>query len=394
VDRFEGVVVVGGGAVGLTIALALAQREVPVKVLEAAPALVEEYRASTFHPPTIEMLDGLGLAAGMIDQGLIADKLQYRDRRLGKVAEFDFGLLRDDTPYPFRLQIEQYVLAKAAYERLIALPGASVEFECPVSAVEQDADEAILTIGTASRTRQLSAPYVIGADGGTSAVRHSLDIAFEGMTYEDRYLVVFTKFPFHEHLTDLAYVNYVSDPREWFVLLRSPGLWRVLFPVQDETADAELTLDAAVQERLQGIVASPTPYPVIHRTPYRVHQRVAATYRKGRVLLAGDAAHVNNPLGGMGLNGGIHDAVRLSQALSGVWHRTLPDGELDAYSDERRGIALAHVQAQTKQNAAAISQADSTARERQQAELRETAADPVRAREYLLRVSMITGLTK
>ena len=393
-ESLSSVVVVGGGAVGLTTALALARSSVPVTVLEAAPTLVEEYRASTFHPPTLEMLDDLGLAKGMLADGLIAPTFQYRDRKEGLVAEFDLGLLKDDTRFPFRLQLEQYALAKAAYAELLRLPEATVRFGHEVTGVRLEGEGVVISVATAAGPVELGAPYVIGADGAASAVRHSLGVAFDGMTYPERYLVLFTTFDFAAHLDGLGFVNYVSDPEQWFVLLRSPGLWRVLFPTHAEESDRELELSEAAQEHLQRVVPMAEPYPILHRTLYRVHQRVADTYRIGRVLLAGDAAHVNNPLGGMGLNGGIHDAVSLAEALSAVWHGRASEEVLDEHAVRRRRIAIDYVQAWTHQNASNLSQSDPSARKRQQEELRATAADPLRARQYLLRTSMIEALRK
>ena len=391
-ESLSSVLVAGGGAVGLTTALALARAGVPVTVLEAAPELVKEYRASTFHPPTLEMLDDLGLARGMIDAGLIARTFQYRDRDDGIVAEFDLDLLRDDTRFPFRLQLEQYALSLAAYDALGRIPGADVRFGHEGTAVRSEGGRVIVTVATPGGQEELSAPYLVGADGAGSAVRRSLGLAFDGMTYPDRYLVLFTTFDFAAHIPGLGYVSYVSDPEQWFVLLRSPGLWRVLFPTKAEDTDRELELDETAERHLQYVVATPERYPVLHRTLYTVHQRVAERYRVGRVLLAGDAAHVNNPLGGMGLNGGIHDAVSLAEKLAAVWLGRAGDEALDEYADRRRRIAVEHVQAMTHGNAAAIGQTDPDARRRQQAELRETAADPERARHYLLRTSMIAAL--
>jgi len=391
-EQLSSVVVAGGGAVGLTTALALAQAGVPVTVLEAAPKLVEEYRASTFHPPTIEMLDDLGLAQGMLAKGLIAQTFQNRNRNEGVVAEFDLGLLKNDTRFPFRLQLEQYALSVAAYDALLRLPGADVRFGHEVTGVRLGGDHVVLDVATSSGPQQVSAPYVVGADGAASAVRRSLGIAFDGMTYPERYLVLFTTFDFAAHLENLAYVNYVSDPEQWFVLLRTPGVWRVLFPTDASETDDALEMDADSQEHLQRVVPIDADYPILHRMIYRVHQRVADSYRMGRVLLAGDAAHVNNPLGGMGLNGGIHDAVSLARALADVWHGHAQARALDEHAERRRRIAIDYVQAWTHQNAVAIAQSNPDARRRQQNELRATAADPERARRYLLRTSMIEAL--
>ena len=332
----DGVLVVGGGAVGLTTALSLAQKGVPVTVLEAEPELVKEYRGSTFHPPTLEMLDELGVGAPLIEKGVKADRVQYRDRDEGVVAEFDLGALKDHTPYPFRVQIDQYALVAMLFERLRHLSSAEVLFGHRVIKVSRDEGHATVTVDTPDGRRSFRASYVVGADGSGSAIRRSLGIEFKGMTYPNRYLTLFTPFDFARHLPGFASVNYISDAREWTIMLRSPDVWRVLFPIRPGETDDDALNEEAVEARLQGIVATDDPYPVVYSRVYSVHQRVAATYRQGPVLLVGDAAHVNNPVGGMGLNGGIHDAVSLSGKLARVWHGETDAGVLDVYAGERR----------------------------------------------------------
>ena len=285
---------------GLTAALALAKKQVPITVLEAEPELPKELRASTFHPPTLEMLDELGLTEKLIAQGLIADKFQFRDTKAGKIAEFDLAVLKDDTRYPFRLQLEQYALSVLAYEALQRLPNADVRFGHKVVNTVPAQDHVAVIAETPEGRRQFMADYVIGADGAHSEVRRAMGIPFEGMTYPELYLVQFTTFDFLERIPDLAHVNYVFSDEDWFVLLHSPGVWRILFPMRPEEAalDAlpdDATLELRGQACLQKVVATGQPYPVVHRAIYQVHQRVAQSYRSGYVLLAGDAAHVNNP---------------------------------------------------------------------------------------------------
>ena len=385
----DGVIVAGAGAVGLTAALCLGREGVPVTVLEAAEEIVREFRGSTFHPPTLEMLDELGVADPLIAKATIADRVQLRDRAEGLIAEFDLGLLKDHTRYPFRLQIDQYALATLLYERLRTLPEVHFEFGHRVTDVSLEGEHAIVTAETADGLVRYKAAYVVGADGGNSAVRQALGIQFAGMTYPNRYITLFTPFDFAEHLPGFAPVNYISDPGEWVIMLRSPDIWRVLFPTRPEETDAEVLRDEELQRRLQGVVATGAPYPITHRRVYRVHQRVASTYRRGRALLAGDAAHVNNPAGGMGLNGGIHDAVSLGDALAKVWHGRGDDRMLDAYADSRRRVAIEHVQTQTHANARFLSETDPAGRRLLQDELRRIAADRERTLEYLLRSSMI-----
>ncbi|MEL7209970.1 MAG: NAD(P)/FAD-dependent oxidoreductase, partial [Actinomycetota bacterium] len=311
------VLVVGAGPVGMVAAFGLGRAGVPVTVLERLDDLATESRASTFHPPTLELLADLGVVDDLMAQGLKAPVTQFRDRRHGPVAELDLGVLADDTPFPFRVQCEQHKLTRIIRDRLGDLD-VEIEYGAPVSGVSIDGDRAEVELGDGT-TR--SAPWVIAADGAHSAVRRSLDIDFEGETYPERFLVVSTELELRDHLPDLALVNYVADPDEWLVLLRTPDHWRILFPIPDGESDDAATTPERIQERLAGVLELGEPWPVAHSSLYVVNRRVAARMRVGPVLLAGDAAHVNSPLGGMGMNSGIQDAVSASRRLASVWGR-------------------------------------------------------------------------
>ena len=388
------VVVAGAGPVGLVSALLLANQGVKVTVLEAAPALNRDLRASTFHPPTLDMLAPLGLTDDLVAQGLVARYTQQRDRQEGVIAEFDMQLIAPDTDHPFRLQCEQWKLTQMIQAQLNAMPHVQILFDAKVTQVTQSADQVQVAFTQAEEAHSLQADYLIGADGAWSAVRRSLNIEFEGFTYPERFLVVSTAFEYADHLPRLSYVNYCSDPQEWCVLLRVPTLWRVLFPTKAEETDEAVLTDESVQARLQNLLPQAQAYVTQHRTLYKVHQRVAQRFRHGRVVLAGDAAHINNPLGGMGMNGGIHDAMNLTEKLLAVLQKGESDALLDQYERQRRTIAIDYINASTARNKRDIEERDPVKRKENQQALRELSLDPVRARAYIRQSSMIDALER
>jgi 3-(3-hydroxy-phenyl)propionate hydroxylase len=385
------VVIVGAGPVGLVTAAELIRRGVPVTVLEAGPELSGEMRGSTFHAPTLDMLDGLGAAQPIIAQGIVAPRMQYRSRDQGIIADFDFGVLADVTRHAFRLQCEQFKLTRILYGLLQDKPGFSLRLNAQVAACADHGDEADVRLENGER---VTGSYVIGADGARSPVRKSSDIEFEGFTWPERFLVLSTPFDFAELIPDLADVSYYADPEEWFFLLRVPGVWRAMFPVPAEVSDEATMTDEYARARFSRIVAGRDDYPIRHRTLYRVHQRVAKTFRLGRVLLAGDAAHINNPLGGMGLNGGVHDAFNLAEKLAQVWHGEAGADLLDLYDRQRRGVTVEYVQRQTIANKENLEAKEPEAQRAFRERMAETAADPAKAHAYLLGVSMINSLRR
>ena len=367
----------------------LASGGIDVTLLEAAPELPRELRASTFHPATLDLLDRFGVIHEMVRRGLIAPRFAYRDRRQGVVAEFDLGTLADVTNHPYRLQCEQYKLCEIMLDRFLSMANITVRFDAEVVGAADHGDAASVHLASGEA---LIADAVVAADGAASAVRKSLGLGFEGMTYEDRYLVLSTPFEMADHLDDLAYVNYISDPVEWLVLLRTLDLWRALFPVGDDETDAEALSDQSAQRRLQGIVLRDETYEVFHRTIYRVHQRVADRFLVGRVVLMGDAAHINNPLGGMGMNGGIHDAVLLGASLAAVLRGDIGADRLAHHAELRRNLAIDYVRRHTHENAQSLAAPDGTARQRALDQMAARAADPDEARAYMLQASMINAV--
>ncbi len=386
------ILVAGAGPVGMVAAAALAEAGIPVTILEAERDLPDDLRASTFHPPTLDMLERFGVVQPMIGMGLICPYWQFRDRATGPVATFDLGLLRDDTAHPYRLQCEQWRLTRLLRDRLAANPDVEFVYDARAEGVRQDADGVVLEVARPDgSTEEFAGAFLIGADGARSAVRKAVGVGFEGMTIPELYLTLSTPFAFHEAMPDLADIAYISDPEEWFVLLRTKSLWRLLLPTDPGEPEATLLAPERLEARMQGVLPTGTPYVLRHRTIYRVHERVAERYVVGRVALAGDAAHVNNPLGGMGMNGGVHDAMNLASTLVAVW-RGAPVETLGRYERQRRKVALDVVQAQALRNRQMLNQRDPATRRAYHDELRAIEADPAKHRAHLLRSSLIQSL--
>lgn len=387
------VLIVGAGPVGLVAAANLVRQGIPVTVFEASDQLGEQSRASTFHPPTLDMLDDLGFAKPLIAQGLIAPTVQYRTKADGILGAFDFGAISDLTRHPYRLQAEQYKLTRIIHDRLRDNPLFHVEFSKPVTAVKQDGSRVGVVTGDDRANEQWSS-WLIGADGARSVVRHALGIEFEGFTWPERFLVVTTSFDFDAHIASLASVTYFADPVCWHFLLRIPDAWRVMVPVGEDTADDVASSEAYARQAMRYVLPQAEHCKIDHITLYRVHQRVAKSFRKDRAFLAGDAAHVNNPLGGMGMNGGIHDAINLTNRLAAVIKDQAPESELDRYDLQRRQVTTECVQTATIKNKRNLEARDEAERESFREEMRSTMADPARTRQFLERISMLASLRR
>lgn len=385
------VLIIGAGPVGLVTALRLDAFGIPCTVIEAASGVQRDLRASTFHPPTLDMLDEYGLAGPLIAMGRKCPSWQLRIHETHERVEFDLGLLAQETRHPYRLQCEQFRLCELLAERLDRAPQVQLAWGTTATGLRQDADGVRVDAIAGDAACSFSGWLLVAADGARSTAREALSLEFSGKTYPETTILATTPFPFHDHLPGLSNVNYVWTRDGTFSLLRLPSVWRCsLYPDAQESID-DAILPASIERKLQRIVPRRDSYEVHEVRPYRVHMRMVPDYRVGRVLLAGDAAHVNSPSGGMGMNGGIHDAFNLTAHIQAVWNGA--DLEtLDRYTRQRRPVAAEEILQQADRNRARMQERDPARRRALFEDMRRTAADPQLARDFLLRSSMIAGL--
>jgi 3-(3-hydroxy-phenyl)propionate hydroxylase len=392
------VIVVGAGPVGLCLALALAQQDVPVTLIEALGDdnfLEQVPRAGTNHPATLEMFDRIGLYAKLEPRGIIAPVFHYWDRADNAlIAAFDHVHLKDDTRFPYVLQCERIKIVEEALAMAKAHPGIDVRLSSAFTAFVQTASGVTAQFSNpAGETESVSGTYLVSAEGARSIVRKELGIEFEGFTYSDLVLNIEVAYDFRRH--GYAERNYISDPKEWSNLFHwkgPPDRWRVHFPVDPGADETAISRPEALQARLQGFLPTARPFDIVGSNLYTVHQRVAKKFRSGRAILAGDSAHVNSPIGAMGMNSGVHDAFNLADKLVAILRGEADEDVLDRYERQRRHVAVQHTQTQTMRNKRLLAETDPAVRRRNQDELRRTAEDPVRARAFLLRASLIESL--
>jgi 3-(3-hydroxy-phenyl)propionate hydroxylase len=391
------VLISGGGPVGLLCAWMLGRRGIQIRLFDNNAGLQPDPRAATTHPATLDLLGEAGLADDMARVGLVAPIFQFWDRPSNRlVAQFHHAILASDTKHPYVVQCEQFKTASLLLERVRALPNVEVLFDHEVLDVHQSADVVSVDVrGPNNGIKIHSSAYLIGADGGRSAVRKRSDIDFDGFTWPERFIVLTTPFDFQAE-RGYCYRSYFAEPGAWCNCFKvsadgPPGLWRTVFPTDPSQTDDVLLSEAGIQARMRQFFPNERPYEIVHRNLYVTHQRVASTFRKGRVLLAGDAAHVNNPIGGMGLNGGIQDAVNLSEKLIDVLLDGQSDRLLDLYNLQRRTVAIEFVQEQSIANKKRLEESDPATRQKNLDELSRIAGNPERSRQFLLRTAMIAS---
>ena len=392
------IIVVGAGPVGLCLTLALTQAGLAVTLLESRTDenfLDQVPRAGTNHPATLEMYERIGLYKRVESRGMIAPIVHYWERQGPElIAEFDHALLKEDTSFPYVVQCERIKVVEEALAMAKDDPNCDLRMGTTFESFEQKSDGVVAVVTNADGEQErISGRFLVSAEGARSLIRNQLGIEFEGFTYPDRTLNIEVAYDFSRH--GYADRNYISDPEEWSNLFQWPGppkRWRVHFPTPPDADPETLLAPEALQKKLQAFMQTDQEFDIHGSNLYTVHQRVAKTFRLGNVLLAGDAAHVNSPIGGMGMNSGIHDAFNLADKLIGIERGEMDTAVLDRYDRQRRTIAVEHTQAQTIRNKKLLMEKDPAVRRQNQDQLRKTAADPKLARDFMLRASLINSV--
>ncbi len=392
------ILIIGAGPVGLCLALAMAKegiRSTVVEQLKPENFLEQIPRAGTNHPSTLEMYDSIGLYQKLEPRGIKAPLFDYWERKgWQRIARFDHGVLKDDTKFPFALQCERIKIVEEGLKLAQDNDLIDVRLATAFESFEQGADEVkAVLVNEAGERETLTCNYLVSAEGARSIVRRELGIDFEGFTETERTLNIEVSYEFRDH--GFTERNYIQDPDEWSNLFHWKGphdRWRVHFPTQPHEAEEDIKSEENLHRLLRNFLDFKGPYIIRASNLYTVHQRVAKRFRAGRCILVGDSAHVNSPIGAMGLNSGVHDAFNLSAKLVAILRGEAEETVLDRYERQRRHIALAHTQADTIRNKKRLAEQDPAVRQKNNDELRRTSEDPVAARKFLLRTALFDSV--
>ena len=346
--REDEVLIVGAGPVGLLGALGLARSGIKVTLIECEPYIVDSPRAAVYHWSVLEGLERLGLLEQARSIGFPKQDYHYLVFKTRERISFTLEPLSAITRHPYNIHLGQNKLAELALQRLQGMPNFSVHWNTRFTGLSQDGSGVTVSAQTPAGPREFRSGWVIGADGAGSSVRRAVGLHFDGMTWPERFVATNIYYDFEQD--GYARSTLMIDPQYGAIIakLDNEGLWRCTYC--EDAALAEEGVLQRMPQYFKTILSRPAEYRLAMHSPYRMHQRAAERFRVGRVVLAGDAAHVTNPTGGLGLTSGLFDVFALYEALAAVIHGEADSAVLDRYSQERRRIFLDYVSPRATEN--------------------------------------------
>lgn len=385
------VVVVGAGPVGLVAALGLAREGLAVTLLEARASTGRGPHDLVYRWSVLPLLEQLGVLPALVEVGIVSTRWAYQVLRTGEQLVFDLDLLAEEVAHPFNLHLSHDVFSEVLLARLAEHPNVVVERGARVSAVTQDDDAVTVWWDGADGPHAVHAGWAIGTDGVHSAVRRSLGLGFGGLTWGHRLVSLSLPFDF----SSLGYLptTYQLDPDHSALVaqVETGELWRYVY--SESRSLPEDTVADRIPDALRAVLPRDTEARPDSWSAYRVHERTADRLRAGRVLLAGDAAHVTNPSGSFGLAGGLTDAVAAVRAVRTVVHDRARDAELDRYAEDRETFFRTVASPLSSDTMHLVFHSSDHARlESEIQHYRQILGDPDRQREYLLLSRDLEGL--
>lgn len=379
------VIIAGAGPVGLATALGLARSGVEVKVLEREAQISHSPRALAYLFPVFPGFERLGVLEDLFREGLEVNGMNFVVFDSGEQIHHGLDPVAGHVDFPCNIHLGQDQVSRILLRHLSAFPNVEICYNTEVLGLEQDDKGVTVELSRSGERDSERTGWLVGADGAGSAVRRGLGLGFIGSTWADRFIATNIKYDFESHGFKPA--NWVLDPMYGAIVAKitGAGLWRYTYR---ESADLPVeTYESRISKHLAQALPDHGSYELMQSAPYKMHQRSAESFRVGRVLLAGDAAHVTNPTGGLGLMGGFLDAFVLYEALAAVIAGTADDSILSAYARERQRVFRDVVSPAATENKKMVFDLDDSQRRTQVlAWLRDLAADPDKRRVHLMRM--------